>query len=514
MKKKQSPATDKCISFIRELLSNSSEGRLPSVRELAQQCGVSVVTTLRATEYLRGEGLIEGKWGKGNFVSGLNKEVHFIPDPPKASAASKYHRTLDRLKKDLLKGTFRSNQPLPSQKQLATIYNVSYPTIRKVLSELVRERTLKQNGSRYYVFINNRNSKHRIALIGLSLDGNGIKIETERERKFHRLLSEIAVQNGIDIEIVGYNDYLDKPRFYLPRGHTLETYLKSRNVCGIILSSYHMGDSAACLSMLIGTQIPVSIWIEDQKVLQKSKAYSSFYKRLTFFDSSYSKLPGEDVGNYLFEKGHREIAYISPFHSGVWSQNRLQGLKKAALAFGPTHRVYPFVSDKYCDDYKYLEEATKEGNFEHEFCGEKIRHKLEPFIGTRFPRLKYELNCLLRDNLIFDGCKEFFRQAASNNQISAWVCANDLVACMVMEHWNFSGTPLEKRPALIGFDNTFRSLELQVSSYEFNTRGEVQSMINHLLDPHSTLFSGNVIRLHGLVIERASTSSPDLIQER
>ena len=47
---------------------------LPSIRNLARQLQISVITTKRAYEELEREGLIETVGGKGSFVAGANRE--------------------------------------------------------------------------------------------------------------------------------------------------------------------------------------------------------------------------------------------------------------------------------------------------------------------------------------------------------------------------------------------------------------------------------------------------------
>jgi len=51
------------------------EGRIPPIRQLAREYGVSVNTALRAYESLRHEGLVAGAVGRGTFVTGLTGEM-------------------------------------------------------------------------------------------------------------------------------------------------------------------------------------------------------------------------------------------------------------------------------------------------------------------------------------------------------------------------------------------------------------------------------------------------------
>lgn len=48
---------------------------LPSMRLLAKELKVSIITTKRAYEELEREGYIESYTGKGSFVKGVNKEA-------------------------------------------------------------------------------------------------------------------------------------------------------------------------------------------------------------------------------------------------------------------------------------------------------------------------------------------------------------------------------------------------------------------------------------------------------
>ncbi len=79
---------------------------LPSIRGLAQELQISVITTKRAYEELEREGFIETVPGKGSFVSTQNKELikekklKMIED--KLKEASQESRTLNISFKELV----------------------------------------------------------------------------------------------------------------------------------------------------------------------------------------------------------------------------------------------------------------------------------------------------------------------------------------------------------------------------------------------------------------------------
>ncbi len=72
------PIYEQIANQIKGLILSGSlkEGEpLPSMRNLAQDLRISVITTKRAYEILESEGLIESYTGKGSFVSAQNPEL-------------------------------------------------------------------------------------------------------------------------------------------------------------------------------------------------------------------------------------------------------------------------------------------------------------------------------------------------------------------------------------------------------------------------------------------------------
>ena len=501
----KSPVLNKTIESIRKLLKNSAgRSNLPPVRSMARQFGVSPVTVMRAVKALEDEGLLTSRWGKGIVKNGTIPHLSAAGSPD----GNKFERTLERFRKDILGGYYRTHLPLPPVNQLTTRYDASYPTIRKVLSVLLSENILKRNGARYYFFTNRPVHHPRIAIIAFGQGRGAIKIETERERSFYRHLSSIVADNNVATEILCYNDYPDTPRFYTPHDEPLEQYLETAGIRGIILSSYHMNNSAECLATLLTRNIPVSAWVEDSGILSTVEHFGSYYRQLTFFDSSYSTIPGSDVGRYLLERGHRTIAFISPFHGSPWSQNRLNGLKKA-VALQPGAKLHQFTVAEYINDYYFMLPFLEKTDAHYQSLTDTLRKQVHEFLLPQLSAVKYEHDRLLRDNAIFTSIKKAVDQVTADQSITALVGVNDLVAGLIADYWDYLQLPPNKRPALIGFDNSFDSLRKQFSSYEFNTRGEIQNMISHVLYPENAIFTKHkpVIRLKGAVIERASSRS-------
>ena len=73
----EDPIYEQIIKQIKNQIINGEldeEESLPSIRKLASELGISVITTKRAYEELEKEGFIDTVGGKGSFVAGQNKE--------------------------------------------------------------------------------------------------------------------------------------------------------------------------------------------------------------------------------------------------------------------------------------------------------------------------------------------------------------------------------------------------------------------------------------------------------
>jgi len=72
------PIYQQIVSQLKQLILegdlNEAEG-LPSIRTLAKELQISVITTKRAYEELERDGYIETVAGKGSFVAAQNKEL-------------------------------------------------------------------------------------------------------------------------------------------------------------------------------------------------------------------------------------------------------------------------------------------------------------------------------------------------------------------------------------------------------------------------------------------------------
>ena len=72
------PIYEQIVNSIKESIINgelSPNEKLPSIRSLAKDLNISVITTKRAYEELENQGFIESVGGKGCYISFFNKEL-------------------------------------------------------------------------------------------------------------------------------------------------------------------------------------------------------------------------------------------------------------------------------------------------------------------------------------------------------------------------------------------------------------------------------------------------------
>lgn len=97
-----------------------------------------------------------------------------------------------------------------------------------------------------------------------------------------------------------------------------------------------------------------------------------------------------------------------------------------------------------------------------------------------------------------------FKKAASISNVTAWVCANDFMATMAID---FIKRNMDKKIALVGFDDTFLAFRNGLTSYNFNIQSLVQLMLAHILNPSVDVPAKRLIpfEIEGLLVVRNTT---------
>ena len=196
-----------------------------------------------------------------------------------------------------------------------------------------------------------------------------------------------------------------------------------------------------------------------------------------FFNSTFGKTPGKEIGRYLLGLGVTEVGYFSPYHNSSWSKDRLTGLEESGVV------VHPYVDAEFASPWDYKEIARK-----------KVE-KLSVEIMARSLE-KDKLKTLAERALEFQ---------ATNSNNMPWICVNDEVAGIFMEMAEENNMEIPQPnigPTYIAFDNSMESYLLRIPSYDFNTDALVEQIFYYISNPSAFDGIKKIHHILGNVVEK------------
>jgi DNA-binding LacI/PurR family transcriptional regulator len=233
---------------------------------------------------------------------------------------------------------------------------------------------------------------------------------------------------------------------------------------------------------------------------------------IQFFTATASVLPAKSVAQYLLSKGHRKIAFFSPFHRALWSQQRFSTISEMFNGAGVINGVIPFVFNNYAYQWDYLktdvhqEDLRSLINQYNEWKKEAHKALFKRFGKRGYSIIKYvtEWNCASGE--IYEKMKPMFEKALENKSITAWVMANDFAATIAVDYLKERNIRIPDDISVISFDNTLDSMEYQLTSYDFNNHGIITMILRYILAPHTIKSGrkGGCIEVDGTLVVRRS----------
>jgi len=445
--------------------------RLPSIRTLMKSLGTSSATVQAALAQLESKGKICRIQGKGCFWGNAPKTTDASNTPEKG--LEKISKGFDR---DFAQGFFKPSEPLPLSKELCTRYDVSPVTLRHFLAEKVARGTLHKQGRRYYFKINPYKKVNsplsEIIFVTRCNSWGGFTAESERELDFLRLIYKTAGRDNYKLTLFGFNEASGK---LIDRSGKPCKLSEHPNAVGAILSTLLVQDARPLLYFFSNVKIPVAVWWEHPI----DSVPKNFLRKdnWMFFNSTFGKQPGKEIGKYLLGQGVTEAAYFSPYHGSSWSKDRLAGLEESGLT------VHPYVDDEFASPWDYREMARK---------------KVE----------KFSVDIMTR-SLEKEKLKELALQAIAHQKSRKanmpWVCVNDEVAGIFMEMVEEDHLKIPEPvsgPAFIAFDNSVESYLLRIPSYDFNTEALAEQMFYYIANTQAFNGIKKIHHILGNVVEK------------
>jgi DNA-binding LacI/PurR family transcriptional regulator/DNA-binding transcriptional regulator YhcF (GntR family) len=492
------PSTRRAYDYLHDLLAGGkiAQGdRMPPVRSCARVLHLSTLHIVRAMEQLKGEGLIS-VFPRGGAFAGMRKQ----PSPP-ISSSSRRQSVRIRIEEDLRFGAFDSLEQLPSKRAMCGRYGISWPLMSSVINDLVNEGVLTPHNQKFLICRPSvRGSYSSVLLLGQGHPRSGrIKMLNIRFQEFHLSFETECISRGITFEHAGVLQHQGPHLRASSRG-------KDSHI-GYVLWNASETPSAqfqSLIARLSRTSKPVAIVDENGSYMLPPQVRGAGHVRVF---SIAAQSAGRAVARFLMQGGHRNVAYISPYHRWQWSQQRLEGLAQAFSDAGMPGALYPCTIDSPAmSDPGIAEDLYKMSNRLFTRLG-----TLSTRNGVRFQSGIEGIRSAVQTMADIENAarllRPLFEKARARKDTTAWVVANDHVCTSALDFLNEKKIPVGGPLWLIGFDNSELAYEHDLTSYNFNFSSIAKKVLSFIIAPRSKVFAGApaCIECEGVIIERKTT---------
>jgi len=464
--------------------------RLPSIRVLAVHAGVSLVTMWKAVRNLGEGGVLEVVHGRNMRVaSGHNHDAGRLPDErliPAVPSVRKWEAVGLRLRHDIFNGIFPPGILLPSIKELTARYGASFQSLRQALAWLVREHTLVSYKRTFKVpsYTRRRPGGYVAVFCRGEIDGD-LDSWTPWGREFLRLLERECDRAGVGLHWYIYTRRGEDLVFVKPDGEVTGDILFDDAAFGFMVRS--ISEDNLHLDVLNRLEkYKKRIAVSDEGTCADVPPRFQHNPKIRVFSLATSSVAGKQVARFLLELGHRRVCFLSPFHSTCWSRNRLAGLQSSYRDAGIIDGIRAYTADRHGFPFGFVRQVTPDpdayerllrsvlpATVRDQTCIAGLRRKMDAHLVRSIEQE------VLRETML-----PFFREAAANEEVTAWVCVNDRIAVLAAEFLQAGGMLCGSRPVtLISFDNTFEAFNRNITSFNFNISALVRAMFAYAAFP-------------------------------
>lgn len=487
--------------------------QLPTTRDLAEHFKSSRRTVMKALDLLSAEGLLLRKKGSGIYVtesqtahpqidslppagegSGMRSRAHENPNTkkrvegkrdhpvgersrangndPHSSISPSVHSSIlpspqskadfiaNHLIAEISRGNLRCGNFLPVQKSLAYQYKASMHNVRKALVTVEAKGLIHRKGSSYVVGPEiykeplRDPDKRAIYLIG---NVKALQVALRHPLRTEFMMSLEKELSKYGISHFGYVD-VTNPRSgeSLPhenaRGYVFVP--SSLALPGRTTTEPQRKNIRRILQILNRAREPVVIFDYDY-LLHRDPGFAFDFQRHIYPFAVDDINAGESVARYLTSLGHRQIAYFT-FYIHAWAQWGLQGFKKAIRTIhGSLDNFHVFSGDFDAD---VLGKHSAPQADRKKAIASMKRAISERYLGYRFSTL-VPWDSLFDKSLqlmLIDACRKMmapkFDQALKNPDITAWACADQTLAVVMMDYLRKRRIQIPEQISLIGID--------------------------------------------------------------
>lgn len=467
--------------------------RLPTIRHLATDSGVSVGAMWRAIGQLRREGILNARPRDGvRVVGGEPLPRGSATHAERSQRGPKWQRVRDAIEADLAAGAFSVRGTLPPLKRLRSTYGACYATIRKAIDNLSGARAIVATPGGYRVAPPPHMRPSATIVLIAWVAGDVLLSVFERE----------AMEAGVRLRILPlfpWDELLATlDRLCATRERDAFTGLALCLVGGfpqqyreILSRALPLGKPIAVLDQTGGatnTGLPAN-------------------RLLRVFTAADFELPGHRVGTFLRDQGHTRIAYISPVHETKWSRGRLLGLRAAYPKRSHRDAVRVFTSHHRLAANMTREAFTEELSALTETLMRSAAQRRR-LIGEALQRVSADVPYEAEWMAIARVQRTLMERALADRDITAWVMCNDRAAFIAQQFLAEMGVAVPARLSVVGFDDMPRAYGAGLTSYNFNETAAVRACIRHVLAATGRASTGAnaPVRIEGYISQRATTA--------
>lgn len=501
----RTPARDRARTYLVDLIARTcAEGRnrLPPLATLAAGAGVAPGTMLSVVRELRDEGVLRVSHGTGTTI------VDGAPPPRRVGPATvstgvsggrKWDMLRRRIERDIVNGVFLTGELLPTSKELMARYGVCEHTLRKALRALVGTQRIAWERTRYRVAGRSRHATggSSVVLIAAGDAGGHFRVVSPRTMEHMYILERECVRHGLRLVVLGLDPSRGLLRDYSGAGFRAEHVGRLGTVLGVVVWTIAMAPDAVrhLADGLSAARTPVCYLDESG---EDNALKGLVPQRAVVYRMANNRTAGYDVGRALLDRGHREIAYVSPVHDAAYSRQRLGGLREAFTDAGVRGGVRDIVGAE--SDLLAVDDATAPADF--------IPRQAGGGMDAVSRRTGHELFTTARHETLHHATHRLVSHATPPAACTAWVAPSDTVALACLDFLESSGRGVPGDVSVVGFDDSYTALLHRITSYNFNGAAAVRGMLAQVVDSGLRRGgrAGQTVTVDGFLVERWTTA--------
>lgn len=474
--------------------------KLPSVVTLARGAGVSHVTMQACIRDGARAGVLRTRRGSGVYLAG-------VPQEPRSASRKRWQQIAEQVHRDVTEGVYGRGSVLPTAKELTLKYRVCHTTLRRALQHLVGQGLLERDRRGYRVSrLPGEGARSRVIGVTIGTPQQAIARPTQRHADDLRSMETACTQAGLRIDLVFFW-YEGEEQVPVTPGGLEFTPEELESILGFVVYTRGLTDTTVdrILGRLSGYRRPVAV--HDDTGLAMRRPDPIPLPDIRVFAFANSSLAGVEMGKVVAGLGHRAVAYIGP-DGAEWSRARHAGL--AATVGGPL----PEYAVKTPDWTRKA--VPEEDTFQVRAAAVLDPRDVRDWYTLRALRshsgraIGFLLNEGVRHQVHLDALEPAIDSILAGPKPSMIVCGNDDFAWACVAHLRQRGVRVPEDISVAGFDDTLESFLNGLTSYNFNSEGAAQGMLNHILAPprgpnRST--RRRVVEVKGYVNLRATTAA-------